>query len=196
MTVVMHSGVGAPAPLDTSTWCAPASEAEVRLLESIDDPVLDVGCGPGRMVTALAERGIPALGIDASPAATALAGSAGATVLCRSIFERLPGEGRWRSVLLLDGNIGIGGDPVRLLTRIASLLAAGGVALVEVEPPGQPTRIGQALLETDHGPGPWFPWAWVSADDLHSIAAVADLQPVRWHRLDRRWIGALTAAQP
>ena len=117
-------------------------------------------------------------------------------MLCRSIFERLPGEGRWRSVLLLDGNIGIGGDPVRLLTRIASLLAAGGVALVEVEPPGQPTRIGQALLETHHGPGPWFPWAWVSADDLHSIAAAADLQPVRWHRLDRRWIGALTAAQP
>ena len=35
----------------------------------------------------------------------------GVNVLERSVFAGVPGQGRWRSVLLLDGNIGIGGDP-------------------------------------------------------------------------------------
>ena len=74
-------------------------------------PVLDVGCGPGRLVLGLAQRGTVALGVDPAPAAVALARSRGAPVLQRSVFDPLPGQGRWRTVLLADGNIGIGGDP-------------------------------------------------------------------------------------
>ena len=48
---------------------------------------------------------------------------------------RCPTPGRWRSALLLDGNIGIGGRPARLLARIASLLAPGGAILVELAGP-------------------------------------------------------------
>jgi SAM-dependent methyltransferase len=195
MTVVMRPRAGAPIPLDTPLWCGPASDAEVAMLTCVDDPVLDLGCGPGRLVTALAERGRAALGIDTSPTATALAGVDGATVLCRSIFDRLPGEGRWRTILLLDGNVGIGGDPERLLTRVASLLAAGGMVLVEVEPPGTSSRIDEARLEAHGWRGPWFPWAWVSADDLPAIASTASLRPVRWHRPDQRWVTALEAAR-
>ena len=33
-------------------------------------------------------------------------------MLRRDLFAPLPGEGRWHHVLLADGNIGIGGDPV------------------------------------------------------------------------------------
>ena len=43
----------------------------------------------------------------------------GATVLQRDIFGPLPGEGRWGTALLFDGNVGIGGDPA------ASYAAAG-----------------------------------------------------------------------
>ena len=42
---------------------------------------------------------------------------AGGPALVRSVFETLPGEGRWDTVLLMDGNIGIGGDPAALLGR-------------------------------------------------------------------------------
>ena len=34
-----------------------------------DGPTIDLGCGPGRLVAALVRRGVPALGVDLSPAA-------------------------------------------------------------------------------------------------------------------------------
>ena len=55
---------------------------------------------------------------------------------CRSVFQPVPGEGGWDTVLLADGNIGIGGDPVALLTRCRELLAPAGRVLVELDPPG------------------------------------------------------------
>ena len=91
---------------------------------------------PWPIAAALAEQGIPSLGIDVSPAALRSAHASGAIVLERSVFDPLPGEGRWGSVLLMDGNIGIGGNPVRLLARLRQLISSEGAALVEVEPPG------------------------------------------------------------
>jgi SAM-dependent methyltransferase len=146
-------------------------------------PVLDVGCGPGRHVLALAQRGLVAMGVDASPAAVDLARSTGAPVLRRSVFARVPGAGRWRTALLLDGNIGIGGDPVALLRRLAGLLAPGGRALVEVEPPGTATRVLRARIERGHETGSWFRWAVVGAD------AVEDLGDLAGFDLLARWQG-------
>jgi SAM-dependent methyltransferase len=51
-------------------------------------PVLDVGCGTGDLTIALAERGLPALGIDFVPAAIAEAERRAAT-LPRTARERL-----------------------------------------------------------------------------------------------------------
>ena len=52
----------------------------------------------------------------------------------RDVLGPLPGEGTWDHVLLADGNIGIGGDPLRLLHRAAHLLRPGGTVLVETDP--------------------------------------------------------------
>ena len=40
--------------------------------------------------------------------------------------RRPPGEGRWDTVLFIDGNVGIGGDPIALLRRVRQLLAPAG----------------------------------------------------------------------
>lgn len=109
--------------LDVHRFMCAATPEEKRLLAKATSPVLDIGCGPGRHVLALAYSGKIALGIDPAPSAVALAHHRGATVIQRSVFEHLPATGRWNSVLLLDGNIGIGGDPVALLTRVAELLS-------------------------------------------------------------------------
>lgn len=57
--------------LPVQHWVADATALEHTLLAHVDGPVLDLGCGPGRLVAALAERGIAALGVDASSAAVA-----------------------------------------------------------------------------------------------------------------------------
>ena len=157
---------GAAVALDVSRWAAEAGDVEQRRLAGLDGPVLDIGCGPGRLVVALAERGVPVLGVDASPVAVGLAVERNAAALVRSVFDPLPGTGRWRSALLFDGNIGIGGNPDRLLGRVAELLAVGGRAVVETAPPGAGFERFSARVERGDTASPWFPWARVGADAL------------------------------
>ncbi|WRZ96020.1 class I SAM-dependent methyltransferase [Streptomyces sp. NBC_01007] len=118
-------------PLEVERWCARADAVDLQVLAYCEGAVLDVGCGPGRLVAELAARGRPALGIDVSEAAVARTVRLGGQALHRSVFEPLPGEGRWGTALLVDGNIGIGGDPAALLRRTAELLAPGGLLIAE-----------------------------------------------------------------
>ncbi|BDD84197.1 methyltransferase type 12 [Tsukamurella pulmonis] len=145
-------------------------------------PTVDLGCGPGRIVDLLLRRGIPALGVDDSPQAVRLTRERGAAALRRDVFAPLPGEGRWSHAILLDGNIGIGGDPVRLLRRAAALVEVGGSVVVEVEP----TEVGvvqeAVRVRAAGGHSLWFPWARVGFDALDGLAEAAGLRPVR--RLD------------
>lgn len=156
--------------LQVQRWHEPATADELRLLEGLTPPVLDVGCGPGRIAAALAARGVPSLGIDVAPEAIRHASALGAAVLHRSVFSALPGEGRWSTVLLLDGNVGIGGDPGRLLNRCADLAGEGGHLVVEVDPPGYQSSVTEVRIVAEGSePGPWFPWATVSASGLASV---------------------------
>jgi SAM-dependent methyltransferase len=159
-------------------------------------PVLDVGCGPGRFVVGLAHRGTVALGVDPAPAAVALCRSKGAPVLQKSVFDPLPGQGRWRTVLLADGNIGIGGDPERLLRRCRDLLADDGTVVVEVEPPSCASagwRPYRARLERGPACGPWFNWAVVGADAIAGLARAAGLRLLRLEPIpaEGRWFAHL-----
>jgi SAM-dependent methyltransferase len=174
--------------LHLDRWRAEADADELCLLASLPEPVLDVGCGPGRIVAALHRRGRTALGIDLAPSAVREAAARGGPVLCRSVFEPLPSEGRWATALLLDGNIGIGGDPAGLLGRIHSLLRAGGEVVAELDR-AVGTRLLHACLVVDGEAEHRFPWATVGVDAWDQLATEAGFAEVRTERLGGRRFG-------
>ena len=159
------------AALDIGRWLAPTDAVDESVLDLCTGPVLDVGCGPGRFVSALGFRGIASLGVDISETAVALARGQGFPALLRSVFGALPGEGRWPTVLLMDGNIGIGGDPLRLLERIGRLLRARGEVVVEVTAPDDVDEIVEVcFVENGRPVGPSFAWAAVGRPALSRYA--------------------------
>lgn len=193
--VVLRAHTGEALDLDLRRWHEPATAEEARLLATVDGPVIDLGCGPGRLVVSLASRRVPALGVDSSPSAVSLARRRGATVLERDLFGPLPGEGRWATALLFDGNVGIGGDPARLLTRCRHLTARAGQVIAEVQPPGGGWRRVTAWFERDGHRSEPFAWAVVGADAIAGLAgqaglAVASLQETP----SGRWFAHLTEA--
>ncbi|MFL6164208.1 MAG: methyltransferase domain-containing protein [Jatrophihabitantaceae bacterium] len=168
---------GIELPLAISRYLADADPVDQTVLDASIPPVLDVGCGPGRIVHALSSMGKPALGVDIASVAVTLARRRGAPALIRSVFQRLPGEGRWPTVLLLDGNIGIGGDVAELLNRLTAMIAPAGTVIIEASSPDPEIdrvldvrfAVGGAVM------GPQFPWAVVGSAALIRHACRAGL---------------------
>jgi SAM-dependent methyltransferase len=172
-------------------WTGRLRPGDRGLLDRCAGATLDVGCGPGRLVAALRRAGCPALGVDVSPEAIRQTRRRGAPGLCRSVFQSLPGEGAWRHVLLADGNIGIGGDPARLLRRCARLLAPRGSVLVEVRAPDTPTWAAEVTLRDDRGRTAPVRWASVSVSGLAVAARGAGMRVHdTWTEADR-WFACL-----
>jgi SAM-dependent methyltransferase len=183
-------------PLRVDRWLSPAHGADVRLLGRAVGPVLDVGCGPGRHVRALVALGVPALGVDVSRAAVDVARAGGAPVHHGDVFGPVPEAGTWATALLLDGNVGIGGDPAVLLARVAALLAEGGTILTEVDPPG--TGLSTAAIRLDDGRllSDAFAWARVGADAIRAVAHAAGLRVAASWDDEGRWFTQLALGTP
>jgi SAM-dependent methyltransferase len=156
-------------------------------------PTIELGCGPGRLVARLIQRGIPALGIDRSATAIRLAGRGGAPALLGDVFEPLPGMGIWRTVLLVDGNVGLGGEPRRILGRAAELLGPGGRCVAEFDPEAIGICVRRVRLESAGDVGPWFRWASVGVDSAATLAAQVGLTLTSVRPIDGRVIACLVA---
>ncbi|HVQ52651.1 MAG TPA: class I SAM-dependent methyltransferase [Mycobacterium sp.] len=158
-----------------------------------DGPTIDLGCGPGRLVAHLVHRGVPALGVDQSATAVALARRSGVPALRRDVFQPLPGTGRWQTVLLADGNVGLGGDPWRILRRAGELLCQGGRCVAEFDSETKGIRAGWVRLESPRAIGPWFRWASVGVDCVSRLADDVGLTVAGVHPIGRRVLASLAA---
>jgi SAM-dependent methyltransferase len=169
--------------MDVDRWSADANPTDLALLSAVTGPVLDIGCGPGRMVRGAMDLGLDVLGIDVSAAAIEVARAGGLPVLLGSVFEPLPNEGHWQTVLLVDGNIGIGGDVAALLGRCRDLLLPTGEIVLELHTDASTDRAYTAtLVDSDGGCSAQFPWAEVGLD------RIAELAPQHRLALSQVWI--------
>ena len=163
--------------MDFARWNGAADRVDVALLGSVRGPVLDVGCGPARMVRAAVAMGLTVLGLDVSPTAVELGRAAGLPMYEGSVFEQLPDEGGWHTVLLVDGNVGIGGDVTRLLTRCTELLSPDGELVIELHfDPTRDHRYMGRLVDIHGAYSESFPWAEVGLSGVSRRATDAGLE--------------------
>ena len=112
--------------LDVADWRAPANAVDVAVLAGLAGPLLDVGCGPGRMVRAAEERGLAALGIDVSTGGGDRGaegrGSGAAPIGLRATPPRAP----LGTVLLSTATSGSAATRCALLLRVPSELLPDG----------------------------------------------------------------------
>ncbi len=172
-------------------WRGDADAGDHQLLARCQGSTVDIGCGPGRMTHALLCLGVRALGIDVVQEAVRQTRRRGALALQRDVFSPLPAEGRWETALLADGNIGIGGDPVRLLRRVAELIVDGGRVVIDLSRPGGHVSVHHIGLEVAGRRSQPFPWAIVPADRIEQLAAEASLRVLEVVEHDGRWFAAL-----
>jgi SAM-dependent methyltransferase len=176
-------------------WDRAADADDRALLEHCVGPILDVGCGPGRLTALLAELGQVVLGIDVLHAAVGQTRIRGGSALHRDVFDELPGEGRWRTALLADGNLGIGGDPLALLKRLRGLIDPRGRIVAELAPPGVGVWSGLARIcygdREDCRP---IRWSVIGIDAIVELAEAAGLVVAGCHRFGERWCAVLEEA--
>ncbi|MGC0328195.1 SAM-dependent methyltransferase [Streptomyces sp. SAI-170] len=185
-------------PLEVERWCARADAADRQALDRCEGAVLDIGCGPGRLVVELAARGRTVLGIDVSQAAVDHTVRLGGAALRRSVFDPLPAEGRWGTLLLMDGNIGIGGEPRALLRRAARLLRPAGLLIAETDPADVDERVQVQVVDVTDArreTGGAFPWARLGTPALLRLAGEAGWGTVaQWDAGGRRFVALRSRA--
>lgn len=184
---------GSVTALDVQRWAGvPDATDHALFLNRCTGPTLDVGCGAGRLVGALAARGSKALGIDISAESVKLAQERGAVAVIKDVFDDVPTEGDWQETILADGNVGIGGDPARLLKRIRQLMRPDGAVLVEVDAPGIGVVHETVRLRVHGQVTEAFKWSRVGADAIADVAAAAGLNGCGLHRHEGRFMATLT----
>ena len=151
--------------------------------------VVDLGCGEGWLVRALAKQGIDTLGIDAVPALVDAARAAGGgRFLAMDYADVANGVLRERADAVICNFSLLGGDSVDALLRVVpSLLAPGGALVVQTLHP--PTASGDAPYVDGWRDGSWAgcgegfgqaaPWYFRTLAGWLDALAQAGLQVVR-----------------
>jgi glycosyltransferase A (GT-A) superfamily protein (DUF2064 family) len=175
--VTCAAGVGGATLLtmDVDRWSAVADVADEMVVARCEPPVLDLGCGPGRMLVALQRSGRTALGIDSSAAAVRASTLRGGLAIRRRIEEPIPAEGRWGTALLVDGNVGIGGDVTAVLRRCRELVRPGGLVICEADAQHDRDDRDQLVLSGGGVRSLPLPWARIGSSALARVAATLGL---------------------
>ena len=107
-------------------------------LAHVEGPVLDLGCGAGRHALHLQERGLEVVAVDHSPGAVDVCRRRGIVDARLGDLSDPPTDKKWRTVLLMCGNLGVAGgwdDTRRLLAELSTTCAEDAVVIADTVDP-------------------------------------------------------------
>ena len=121
--------------------------------------MLDLGAGAGRAALYLQTRGIDVTAVDSSPGAAEVCRLRGVRDVRLADLHEIPEDREWAAVLLLCGNLGLGGSwdgNRRLLTELARRTAPGALLVGDTVEPGgaMPTSASVSATATRQPGGP------------------------------------------
>ena len=139
------------------------------LIES--GPVLDLGAGAGRVALYLQDRGIEVTAVDASPGAVEVCRLRGVRNVLLADLNDPPRNRLWGAILLLCGNLGLGGSwegNRRLLTRLAQQTAPDGLLIGDTVEPRGPAQIRLRIRYRDMVT-PWWQQRNLSKSEIPTL---------------------------
>lgn len=145
---------------------------ERRLLSAVTEgPVLDLGAGAGRAALALQHRGLQVTAVEVSRGAAEVCRRRGVQDVRQEDLNDPPTDHVWRAILLLCGNLGLGGSwdgNRRLLRRLAEISAPASVLLADSV---NYTGRAEIRLRIRYGDTvtPWWPQRNVSAGEVEAL---------------------------
>lgn len=145
-------------------------------------PVLDLGAGAGRAALYLQELGLPVTAVEASPGAAEVCRRRGVADVRSGDLNDPPADLPWAGVLLLGGNLGLGGSwegSRRLLAQLAGLASPGAVLVGDSVTPRGPARVVLRIRYRDLVT-PWWPQYNIPAGQVTAL-----VDDTGW-RMDRR----------
>lgn len=148
---------------------------ERELLEQVTTgPVLDLGAGAGRVALWLQERGLDVVAVEASPLAAGVCRARGVRDVRLADLNNPPNDQAWAAILLLCGNLGLGGsyEGVRqLLRRLADVSAPGAVLVGDTVDPAGPGDVRLRIRYRGQAT-PWWRQYNIAPDEL--VALISD----------------------
>lgn len=111
---------------------------EKNTLDSLNGPVLDLGCGAGRASLYLQEKGLDVTALDVSPNAVEVCRRRGIRDVRLGDLRDPPRDKRWQSILMLCGNLGLAGgwdETRKLFSQLASISTEDAVLVGDTVDP-------------------------------------------------------------
>ncbi len=134
-------------------------------------PVLDLGAGAGRASLWFQDRGLDVTAVENSVKARHVCRQRGVVDVRLGDLNDPPADKPWGAVLLLRGNLGLGGshEAIRaLLIKLAHMCAPGAVLIGDTVDPGESRSITLRIRYRDEAT-PWWPQYNVPVSEIPAV---------------------------